>query len=185
LTDTWENAARAALCSVVDDIQRIVHQLQGIHDSLPVTQQERSLRDLDRDPPFATEARAVIQNVLADSLRPAIEDLRSVADYQPTVPAARLLWDLAAYSSEMERFLYGLVVKDNFTAKPLDDPGDVWIPPYTPEQAELKVFFERGRWFVTWKKLEVPEDSPEAESWEVLRLEEDHDRPGHLFYQEI
>jgi hypothetical protein len=56
--------------------------LEAVHDSLPVTAEERSLRDLDADPAPATEMRAVIRNVLVNSLQPAIEDLRAAAEYR-------------------------------------------------------------------------------------------------------
>jgi hypothetical protein len=150
-----------------------------------VTRQEKDLRDLDRDPEPATEMRAVMRNVLNDSLKPAIEDLRAAAAYRPHRPEGGPVWDLTVAGEATQRLLYELVMKDNFTPKPLADPGDVWIPAYTPEAAGLEVVFERGRWFAVWRKLEVPESFPEAERWEVLRLEENPDKPGTIVYQEV
>jgi len=81
LTDAWEQPARDALRAAARDVRSIVQRLQDLHDSLPVTPEETSLRDLDRDRdlPFAVLARAVIRNVLNDSLRPAIADLEAAA----------------------------------------------------------------------------------------------------------
>jgi hypothetical protein len=43
-------------------------------------------RDLDHDPAPATEMRAAIRNVLANSLEPAIQDLRAAAEYRQAKP---------------------------------------------------------------------------------------------------
>jgi len=80
MDDPREEAARAALSTVVSALEESSRRLRTIHDSLPVTPEERSRRDLDGDPAAATEMRAVIRNVLADSLQPAIEDLRAAAE---------------------------------------------------------------------------------------------------------
>jgi hypothetical protein len=183
MSDARVEAARGALQAAAEEVETVRRRLQAIHDSLPVTRQEKDLRDLDRDPEPATEMRAVIRNVLNDSLKPAAEDLRAAAAYRRGGAAPVL--DLTVESEAVQRLLYDLVVKDNFTAKPLADPGDVWTPAYTPEQAGLEVFFERGRWFAVWRKLEVPEGAPEAERWEVLRLEENPDKPGSIVYLEV
>ena len=183
MSDARVEAARGALLAAADEVEAVRQRLQAIHDSLPVTRREKDLRDLDREPEPATEMRAVIRNVLNDSLKPAVEDLRAAAAYRRSGAAPVL--DLTVGSEATQRLLVDLVVKDNFTAKPLADPGDVWTPAYTPEEAGLAVFFERGRWFAVWRKLEVPEGAPEAERWEVLRLEENPEKPGTIVYQEV
>jgi hypothetical protein len=84
LTDAWEQPARDALRAAAGDIRSLVQRLQSLHDSLPVTPEETSLRDLDRDGdlPPAILIRAVIRNVLNDSLRPAAADLEAAAESQ-------------------------------------------------------------------------------------------------------
>lgn len=76
---------RSALTSVVEELEGICRRLTALHDSLPALPAETDLRDLDPDPDPAIEIRAVIQNVLANSLRPAIEDLRAAAVYRPGI----------------------------------------------------------------------------------------------------
>ena len=86
----------------------------------------------------------------------------------------------------MRRTVYALVVKDYFTARGVDDePGEVWLPPYTPEQAGLEVWKAWGRWFAVWRKLEVADDAPEDQQWELLVLEEDALLRGTLVYREV
>lgn len=84
MTDAWEQPARDALRAAAGDIRSLVQRLQSLHDSLPVTPEETSLRDLDRDGdvPCATLIRAVIRNVLNDSLLPAAADLEAAAEPQ-------------------------------------------------------------------------------------------------------
>ena len=82
MTDAREEAARAALLAVVADLEETMRRLGTIHDSLPKTREERSRRNLDHDPAPATEMRAAIKNVLANSLEPAIQDLRAAAAYR-------------------------------------------------------------------------------------------------------
>jgi len=76
-----------------------------------------------------------------------------------------------------------VVVKDNFMPQAQDDPEDAWVPPYTAEEAGLEVFFEHGRWFASWMKLEEKEDLPEAARRELLVLDEDPAEPGRLVYR--
>jgi hypothetical protein len=150
MNDPREEAARAALLAAVSALEENSRGLKAVHDSLPVTAEERSLRDLDADPAPAIEMRAVIRNILADSLQPAIEDLRAAAEYRPERPAAGPLWDLTVHREEMERLLYDLVVQQDFSPRPLADPGDIWIPPYTPVLPRLQrlavVRNRKGSW---------------------------------------
>lgn len=82
MTDAREEAARAALLAVAAGLEETRLRLETIHDSLPKTREERSRRNLDHDPAPATEMRAAIRNVLANSLEPAIQDLRAAAAYR-------------------------------------------------------------------------------------------------------
>ena len=75
--------AASPLLAVAADLEETRRRLETIHDSLPKTREERSRRDLDHEPATATEMRAVIRNVLANSLEPAIKDLRAATEYRP------------------------------------------------------------------------------------------------------
>jgi hypothetical protein len=80
---------------------------------------------------------------------------------------------------------FELVVAQSFTRKPLLPPEDIWVPPYTPEQAGLEVVFQWGRWFATWIKLEEPEYLPERERREVLLYEPDWEVPGDVTCHDV
>jgi len=90
--------------------------------------------------------------------------------------------DLTTDNEATRRALFALVVRDNFTASL--DP-DVWIPPYTAEEAGLEVRYLWGRWFTTWVKLEEPASLVEGERRELLRLERRPGDPGGLFYRGV
>ena len=94
--------------------------------------------------------------------------------------------DLSTFSEATRQALYDLAVRDNFKpCEPQADPDDVWVPPYTAEEAGLEVYFQHGRWFVTWQKLEVPAGAPEAERRELLRLVLDPHEPENVIYREF
>ncbi len=96
--------------------------------------------------------------------------------------------NLDVFHESTRRALYDVVVRDNFTERALDpeaDPPEVWVPPYTPDEAQLEVFFLLGRWFATWRKLEAPADAPEHERQELLRLEPHRHRPGDIEYTDV
>jgi hypothetical protein len=135
--------------------------------------------------------RAVIGNSVLNALDPLIKDLRDTAEYSP---GARLESEAAGgrldldsgESEELRRRLYKLVVKDNFTAHAdLGEPGGVWVPPYTAEQAGLEIVYFGGRWFAAWKKLEKPPHTLPSERWELLILSENELEPGALSYDEV
>ena len=84
--------------------------------------------------------------------------------------------DLTKDDPATQRTLYALVVRDYFTLHLLDDEGDIHIPRHTPEECGLRVFFEYGRWFVTWLKLEEDMSRPEALTRELLHFERDLNR---------
>ncbi len=91
--------------------------------------------------------------------------------------------DLSKDDPATQQILYALVVRDYFSLHPLDDEGDVHIPLYTPEECGLRVFFEYGRWFVTWLKLEEDMSRPEALTREFLHFERDVN--GQLVFAQV
>jgi len=125
-------------------------------------------------------------------LRSAEQALRAAVEYRPgprragaahPAPAGAAAPgppDLDRVDEETHRRLYDHVVQQEFTRQELQPPGDDWVPGYTPEQAGLKIFFLWGRWFATWRKLEVPRDRPEGERREVVRFVLDPGAAGGL-----
>jgi hypothetical protein len=91
--------------------------------------------------------------------------------------------DLTAADAATQRLLYEFVVGVHFTPILLNDPGDVFIPSYTPEEAGLRVYFETDRWFATWMKLEEDANLPEAESRELVVFEKNES--GALILREV
>jgi len=75
------------------------------------------------------------------------------------------------------------VVWEYFTPRALEDAGDFFVPDYTPEECGFRVFFEHGRWFVTWLKLEEDSSKPEAMRRELLVFEKEEN--GNLFLSEV
>jgi hypothetical protein len=165
------------------EIEALCGRLMALHRHLPVTEQEAGLEDLGGDAPVATVLRSALANVVTNCLRPAAEDLRKAAAYRPQ--GSWRTWDLTADSEETRSRLYELVVEQCFTGRSGADPDDTWVPPYTAEQARLRVWFQHGRWLAEWRKLEVPESAPEEEQWELLLLDENEQAPGTLLTREI
>ena len=91
--------------------------------------------------------------------------------------------DLTKDDPETEQILYALVVRDYFSLHLLDDEGDVHVPLYTPEECGLRVYFQYGRWFVTWLKLEEDMSRPEALTRELLHFERDVN--GQLVFTQV
>lgn len=83
--------------------------------------------------------------------------------------------DLTKDDPATQKILYDFVVREYFSPHLLDDPGDIHLPRYTPEECGLQVFFHLGRWFVTWMKLEEDMSRPEAQARELLVFEKDKD----------
>jgi hypothetical protein len=63
---------------------------------------------------------------------------------------------LLVYSEFLRRALYDAVVAHLWT--PLD-PGD-YVPPFTPDAAQLTVMYSHGRWIVVYLDLDEPADAP-------------------------
>ena len=151
-------------------------------ESLPLTAPEASQVNPGTDPDVLTEVWAVIGDSVRNALDPLIKDLRDTAEYSPGQPGGRparsalgRLLDLNAESEVTRRLLYRIVVQDNFTDE----------PPYTAEQAGLKIVYLGGRWLATYLKLEVPSDAPESQRRELLVLSENPNRLGGLYYYEV
>lgn len=91
--------------------------------------------------------------------------------------------DLTNDDAATREILYAFVVREYFSVHLLEDPGDVHIPIYTPEECGLQVFHQHGRWFVTWRKLEEDRSRPEVESRVLLLFKKDQD--GRLILAEV
>jgi Helix-hairpin-helix domain len=91
--------------------------------------------------------------------------------------------DLTKSDAATGEALYSYVVGKYFSVRLLDDPGDIHVPPYTPEECQLRVFHEYGRWFATWIKLEEDMSRPEWLTRELLVFEIDED--GQLCVREV
>lgn len=91
--------------------------------------------------------------------------------------------DLDQGGEEIRKALHDFVLWDYFTPRTLEDTGDVSVPGYTPEESGLRVFFEYGRWFVTWLDLGEDSSQPEAIRRELFVFEKDKD--GNLYLDEV
>lgn len=91
--------------------------------------------------------------------------------------------DLSRVDREMEAQLYACVVLEYFNPRPLAEPGVVVSPPlYSPQQAGLRVFFERGSWHAAWTRLEEPLFQPVEVRWQWITIEEGE--PGLLRFRD-
>lgn len=91
--------------------------------------------------------------------------------------------NLSRVDKETEAQLYACVVLEYFTPRPLSQPGTVLSPPlYSPQQAGLRVFFERGSWHAGWTRLEVPLFQPVEARWRWITIEEGE--PGFLRFRD-
>jgi len=180
--ESGEDVATAGMEAAAAELEAVCLRLLTLHDALPVTEQERNLEDLDRDLAPATVQRAAIKNAV-DGLRGVAEDLRAAAAYERA--RSWRTWNLTVYSTEMERRLYDLVAEQSFGAHGGPDPDDTWVPRATPEQAQLRVWFQHGRWLAEHRKPDVPESAPEHERWELLVLDENEHKPGTLLTREL
>ena len=91
--------------------------------------------------------------------------------------------DLTRDDPATQQILLEHVTWEYFQPHALEDPGDVDVPAYTPEECGLRVFFDHGRWFVTWRKLEEDMTQAEAMTRELLVFEKD--RHGRLVFTEV
>ncbi len=196
MAEITETEIRARLCSEVEALKGSRNRLADLITRIPPSPQETSEEDLRGPFDLATEVRGALAFAIRESLNPLLKNLRAAADYRPAEaaheclasvpPPAPALLDLAASEEAMRPVVYALVVMDYFTARRSDEePGEVWLPAYSPEQAGLLVWKRHGRWYAAWQKLEVPATAREDERWEVLLIEEDPRLRGNLIYREI
>ncbi len=82
--------------------------------------------------------------------------------------------DLGSGSEATRRALYDAVVEILFspTAEEIRQAqaNDEWWNPYTAAESQLEIHHLWGRWFATWLSLDQPQDTPEAERREVVRI---------------
>jgi hypothetical protein len=116
-----------------EQLREIVAELQGPRNRLFEMLKPRAMAREGDEP-------APLEVVLWKSVR----DLDAVTGLLHGRVAEPL--DLTRDDEEMQQLLYDLVVKDCFSPLLLDDPGDVFVPPYSPEETGLKVYFEHGRY---------------------------------------
>ncbi len=76
-----ESAARTAIAQIVEGLETLGSELATVGSSLPASDREDVMYAGEEEWDFPTEARSVIECVLADWLRPAIRDLRDAAAY--------------------------------------------------------------------------------------------------------
>lgn len=109
----------------------------------------------------------------------------AVRDLDPLLSEAQLPQDVDLTKDDptVQQLLYALVVRDYFSVRLLADEGDIDVPQHTPEECGLQVFFQFGRWFVTWTKLEENMNRPEGLTRELLRFE--RDSSGQLVFTEV
>ncbi|MEA2604752.1 MAG: hypothetical protein QOF89_5744 [Acidobacteriota bacterium] len=76
-----EKEAQEMVRDVARELAKLRDRLEEIARGLPQAQGELDLSDLVDDPDVAAEVRRVVECVVADSLRPAIDDLLAAASY--------------------------------------------------------------------------------------------------------
>lgn len=105
----------------------------------------------------------------------AIDPLLAEAQSPPDV-------DLAREDVDTRQILRDAVVREYFSLRLLEDPGDVHVPTHTPEACDLRISFLYGRWLVTWLKLE---GAPGTEREVRVLLVVDKDQEGRLVFTEV
>jgi hypothetical protein len=87
--------------------------------------------------------------------------------------------DDPATAQEIEEF----VAWRFFQHHPSGDPWEILIPQFTPQQGELKAFYQHGRWFCTWLKLDEDMSRPEKASRQLLVVNKEQD--GRIGFVEV
>ena len=125
------------------------------------------------------DSQDVDEQVLRQSLWTAVRGLESMLrdEHEPVD------LDLTRNDEATRLILYDYVIWGYFTPRALDDSGYMTLPRYTPEECGLRVYFEHGRWIVTWLMLEKDSSQPEAERRELLVFEKHQD--GDLYLAEV
>jgi len=99
--------------------------------------------------------------------------------------------DLSTYTEPTRRAVYDAVVAmffsstlEEITPAQADSENHATIA-YSPDEAGLKVYYELGRWIVTWMRLEVSADIPEEFRRELLLVEEVPTVPHGILLREV
>jgi hypothetical protein len=103
----------------------------------------------------------------------------------PILPPPDL--DLDAYSEVTRRRLYDLVTLVFFPLPGQRQDPDEFIPPYSPDEAGLVVFYAFGAWFAIWQPLEElgqPYLAPDL-YWVRLRITAEPEAPHGVRFHEI
>jgi hypothetical protein len=79
-----EAAAQEALLELANEVESIGRKLEAIHASLSIPPNEGMMLLGEDEMDVSTEIRSVIECVLADSIGPAVRDLRAAATYKPS-----------------------------------------------------------------------------------------------------
>ena len=105
----------------------------------------------------------------------------------PPAPPAPAL-DLATYSEATRRRLYDLAAAIHFPPRGEQraDP-DVYIQPYSPEEAGLLVLWMFGRWLCAWQPLEDLGEPflPPDRYWVVLSITADPEAPYGVSFHDV
>jgi hypothetical protein len=96
---TAEAKAQEEVAKVARELSGLKYWLRKAVSTLP----EARRPDADHDPDVATELRAIVGCVIADSLEPAIADLEAVAHYRPERPSRKRPARPAAAAEESAR----------------------------------------------------------------------------------
>jgi hypothetical protein len=88
---------------------------------------------------------------------------------------------LRTYSEALRRDLYDAVVLHVWTPTA---PGD-YVPPYTPDAAQLTVMYTHGRWIAIWIELDEPADAPPDQRASMCRIMADPDQPFGIQLSEV
>lgn len=78
-----EASAQEALLEIAEQVEAIGRRLRETHTSLPIPPNEDLMLLGEDEMDVSTEIRSVIECVLADSIGPAVRDLRAAATYKP------------------------------------------------------------------------------------------------------
>ena len=88
---------------------------------------------------------------------------------------------LRRYSETLRRELYDAVVRHLWTPSA---PGD-YVPPFTPDAAQLTVVYSFGRWLALWIDLEEPADAPPDQRAQMVRILPSADAPFGIMFSEV
>jgi hypothetical protein len=79
-----EAAAQEALLELANEVESVGRRLEAIRASLSIPPNEGMMLLGEDEMDVSTEIRSVIECVLADSIGPAVRDLRAAATYKPS-----------------------------------------------------------------------------------------------------